>query len=422
VVQRMRSKLDARVQKLVGERYPASLIWWLDQVPRPGWAPWSRSEFLRVSARWREIARLAAGTDPVLKIYGDHARRALMSVVHHESWRLAHVPFMHLRKTLETLWVYRQVSGEDLPWLAWVQPLPLWINQLFGQPLGAGNAWVQAEAVLEAKRIVRCLELFTTEDSDPELKAAVGEVRRQLARLSAMFRGNWRESIEPPAWTSSADLDLAEWKRRRQSAPGPIALGETNPKGPLRLADVFVTDHHSEIVSVQGVSGGAWLLAREDAVTVVRSTRSDYAMLASDLKIWWWWQAKDSHALAWALADPIYIEAVILAAWSVLADDHSQLADLGLKQILSSLVRQNEALAVADAWLWLEQADPRLVAEWLGPFLGDDRARWAVSSLQLYPGYWMEREQIRQRLQVEMTESEGDLRLWRGWLLGPVPI
>jgi len=419
VAKKSGSKLEGMVRRIATERYPASVVWWLGELPRPIWAPWNAREFERLSERWREVARRSAAKSGDAKVYGDHSRRAVVSILHHQSWKLAHVPLMHLRTTLQTLWIFQRMTGVHVAWEEWLTSANGWLDQLLGQSLSAGDPWIQAEVLSEQERIRRVLNLIAGVDPGPELKAAIIQVKRSVARIRDQFQRGWRESMEPPGWTAPANLDSEEWKRRRQSVSTPVDISSAASGKGFGLGDVFIATHPSEVVHVDELSACTWVLPTEASVKVAVGSRGELTQLVTDVRIWWWQQAKQTSSLAWALADPLYIEAVLIATWAQLADNHAESLDDDRRRVLARLVQNSEVMASADAWLWLEEGDLNQVFDWLCPFFGASASRRLISRMQVYPGYWMERERLRTLVQSAMTEEGGDLRNWSGWQRGP---
>lgn len=413
-----RSKFDQQVLGLVAERYPASYAWWTDNAPRAKWVPWNQQTFARDADRWREIARLSQGQAGRAKVFGDHARRALVSITHFESWRFPHAALGHVRKTLETFLVLEAITKSELNWSDWLGGLSTWFKQLLEEKLEGGDPWVAGEVLSEGRRLEERLQLIG--QAHPAHLTITAEIQKWVQQIPKALLGPWQEVMEPASWAAPANLDGDEWARKREQF-GRVIPKETGPTPEvLGLQDLFPSRRTVEVLLLDQLSGNAWMRPDSKTIQVAVGQHAEYAGLVTDLRIWWWEQSPSMDGLAWALADPMYVEAVILAVWSGLSANPKGPADQGRKNILARLRQQALVSAIADAWLWLNDGDVDEVAAWLLPFFGEKGARWLIWRMRLYPGYWLERERLCERVEREMRPLES-LQAWEGWNRGPLP-
>jgi hypothetical protein len=394
-------------------------VWWLGEIPPPGWAPWTRDEFLRVSDQWRHVARWSEATDGHGHIYGDHARRALVNLLHHEAWRFPHIPLSHVRKTLETFLVYHRLTGCEFSWAAWIEPLAVWIDRLAKESLAGGDVWVWQAVKDEVRRLQAQLELLVaSHGEDQALAKAAAALRSRLDALTVAVPTLWNTVIEPPAWAPLAEINPDEWARRRHgfvsSLPTPV-LRSDRVGG---LTDLFPAKTPRVDTVIDVMSRTAWVLPTPSVIKVAVGPHALMTRFTTDVRIWWWEAAAAASPLDWALADPIALEAVTVAAWGHLIEHDPKSLGPNRRQVLGRLIQEREVLALADAWLWLENGEPDLVLSWLKAYVGEDQGRWLIARMQVYPGYWLERERVRQRVQEEMAQI-ADVREWPGWQKGP---
>ncbi len=410
-------KLAERVRKLVRDRYPATLLWWTGEVPDPRWPSWNAREFGRVAERWRDVARLADG-QPEALAWAAHARAAMASI-RRQAWRLGHVPFGQARHTLEILERYEELTGVPMQWAEWLAGLDEWLAKL--GPLAAGDPSVQASAKLEAGRLRVRVRQLARARGDDRLRSLGDLIEQRLNRNLQKVRGPWRRDVlEPPAWAPLAAAAVNAWRARREGfLPEPrlsLAGGRTHVRP--RLEDVLVADPSATVVEVDGTGNGMMVLPG-DPPKIVVGRAAPTGTMAADVYRWWFQRADGVDPLTWAIADPIYVEAAIVALWQRLVAERR--VEPGRRRLLERLVAESELLAIADAWIWLEGAEPKAVIDWLHPWIQAPftAATW-VHRMQLYPGYFVQRDNVKRRLESEM--ALGDALAWPGWMRGPVDL
>ncbi len=406
-------KLAERVGNLVRDRYPATFLWWTGEMPDPRWPAWNAREFGRVAERWQDVAR-RSDDQPNPRVWAAHARAA-MAGIRRQVWRLGHAPFAQARHTLEIFERYEELTGIAVPWTEWLAGLDEWLAKL--GPLAAGELRVQASAKLEIGRLRGRVRQVAKTRADGRLRSLGDLIEQRLNHHLQQVRGAWSQDVlEPPPWASPAVVAVSAWRERREGfLPDQRFSGERRASVSLRLEDVLMTDPPATVVEVEGVGDGMMVLPGPPSKIVV-GRAAPTGTLAADVYRWWFDRAEGVDLLTWAVADPIYIEAAILALWSRLVAERR--LEPGRHRLLQRLSAESEMLALADAWLWLEDAEEKAVTEWLRPWIEPPfTAATRVKHMQLCPGYFVQRDLVKRRLEAEMASA--DALAWPGWELGP---
>lgn len=147
--------------------------------------------------------------------------------------------------------------------------------------------------------------------------------------------------------------------------------------------------------------------------TVYGGAQSYGPLLLSRLLCWWADRAT-ADPLTWLLSDPPALEAGLYGLAGIVGSDTT----LPVVSLAAQHYRVLcDVLAVADAWLWLEGADPDQVATWLGQwFKPADAWRWALS---------LSSDVSRKVAAAELDEEHGGQVAssgweWDGWDDGPI--
>lgn len=410
------SRLAEVVHPLVQARYPASYWWWTGVEPPPVWPVWNAREFSRVGDRWRRIARLSEGQRGDGAIWGAHARTAVVAIGHHRAWRLAHVPLTMVRTSLESFWVYQRLTQQVIDWQPWLLNLERWFEALLEEELQAGDVWVRAHAERECDQIAAALTRANWLSSARHAQS----VHRLLRAIRRRLAKDWTDSADPVSWARLSELDTDEWHRRRLGLDV-SALAAVVPLSEAldQLAQILSDPEPTHITRLPELRRGGWILPGASGMQVALPAVDTEERFAIEARIWWIRHAETTTELGWALADPVYVEGVILALWTRLTEDERFAGYESLRRYLRRWLTLTEALAVADAWLWLEAGDPDEVFRWMLPWSSKGAAARQIGRMQIYPGYWLARECLRQRILQPLADADSPQE-WPGWARGPV--
>ncbi|POB10010.1 hypothetical protein [Sulfobacillus sp. hq2] len=399
--------------RLVSSRNAVAGIWHgllpLEQV---AWPQWSREAFERERQDWLMLSESTVGhQDRDVHHWGRYARLAA-SRLQAGGWQSPQAPLRHARMQLLAVMLLDPKNQEGVLERT-VKELASWLDRLPAErgvdPLERAQLVSQADALgmVVAKAVETC------QDSQLTVLPIREAVGRYMDRVPIQDFG-----ADPIPWRATAHVNTWKWHQRREQFVMP-ALAPI----PKVSVDQWIRDldsccrgdgkeapWHVERVAHLGTQSWVRLFPKP---TVYGGAQSYGPLLLSRLLCWWADRAT-ADPLTWLLSDPPALEAGLYGLAGIVGSDTT----LPVVSLAAQHYRVLcDVLAVADAWLWLEGADPDQVATWLGQwFKPADAWRWALS---------LSSDVSRKVAAAELDEEHGGQVAssgweWDGWDDGPI--
>lgn len=399
--------------QLIQDRYPGTAIWWHRKVAGNIWPEWSEAAFGRELRRWLSLAETAESLNEAVEVqHWAHYARLAAGRLRGEVWRRADAPLSHARHSLLALW-----ATEDHPsFFKALTDLPGWLQRISG--VVAGDFWTAIEVTREAEGLLHGVLTRPVPRGMDALRWAIIEDQAKVAVRAYVknvaSQGYTSTTLVP--WMASAHVDLARWRQRRlefdrpqEGQPPPMGLRGSALATRLGFAGRCRLQFRSWLGACSYVrwdsAGGATVYYGPDAVTTLAMMR---------VLTVWKERARTLHSLSWAIAEPMWLEAGLRRVADLLVAD-SRPGLRAFEEAVAGWAKIHDAIAIADAWLWLESGDPEEVARWLEGFMPGRDAWSVVPYLKHNPG--------RALVSVENYErwrDGSDQNPWWGWDWGPI--
>lgn len=366
---------------LIRDRHPLTWWWWQgggqDRLSLfPSWSP---QAFREEAQQWRRLAQATVGTDSdEVRHWGRYARWAA-SRLESGSYQDAGQPLEHANTVFEVWTVIGDF--EDSAWL--LEEFSSWIASIEG--VGVVDAWSQNELDHQAGLLSRRIRRLKT--VEPGQGRALDALQDFVDRV--------REKpvlTEPLPWAVSGHVFVETWRDRRRAMTRELPLLLKRPQGHREVFDDGYP-HFPRIRDVvhEGVSG--WWLRPRDEADMLYSGRQETDTLSVGILLALWYQRCRHEKLTWALTPLAHLEGSLAALADVIPELWPTWPPAQTGR-LAQWVQQRRALAVADAWLWLEGGAPAQVASWLKRYVGDPRALKAVAWMKTHPGYYVMADRV----------------------------
>ncbi len=396
---------------LIEDRYPGSAIWWHREGSGGQWPEWSEAAFQREMRSWLSLAAEAGLLAELVEAdsWGRYARLAA-GRLRGEVWRRSDAPLSHARHNLEVLWMI----GDYVAFFKALKSLPDWLKSIAG--MVAGDFWTTIELSREAHGLLRGACVMPVPPGMDALRWAVAEDQAKLAIHAYVetAKNHSYGTVTVVPWIASAHVDVMSWRQRRNQFDVPPGEHFRMASGGRELANGL--RFHSRC---QTQSSG-WLRSRSYARwnplglgTVYYGPTASTALVMNWVLTEWKQKASDLEPLSWAIAEPMWMEAGLRrAAELLMADSDRRFREIEV--FVNHWARTQEALAVADAWLWLESGEPERVARWLERFVSYRDAWSLVPYLKCNPGRALVSLENYERWKSTTDDS------WVGWTWGPI--
>lgn len=409
-------RLESGFWNLLRQRYPATALWW-HQNPSEGWWPeWSENAFQREMQGWLGLAETAALTSNDIEVlsWGRFARLAV-GRLRGEVWKRPAAPLSHAHYGITVLSI---LADHPRLWHA-LSNLPSWLDAM--RETAAGDYWAQIELTEEALGLVSTLTHLPVPAGIDHVRwtVAIDQAKAAIVRYRDRVKQRSDHNLAIIPWVGSAHVDVWEWHNRRMSFEF-----EPHLKEPMRdtmvlgLADLLGGLTHTKKTLVPQLHAKSfWRWNDSGPAVIYYGDHAQSARLGNLVLDWWQQKARLLVSLTWAIAEPVWLEAQMLWVMQVFASS-SPLAP-SAKSWVEKCIKMREALALADAWLWLENGEPDVVARWLEGFVSPGANAWAwVPYLKANPGRALTSMQNYYEL---MSVHEPLLTTpWSGWQWGPV--
>jgi len=400
-----RQGLGDRVWSILWQRHPSTAWWWSDSDSGrvPNFFPvWSAEAFAKEATDWRRFAQeTTTSGDGQVRHWGRFARWTATRLLA-GSFRGAAEPLRHANAVLDAVQVLdpdhevvdvAQLASQMVDWLSAVRDVQ------------AGDEWRQLRLRQEAIRLKSHVGRWLKDDA----------VSVALDRYVERVTNDVSDDTDPLPWVTVAHVVVEEWRIWRetmtQEPPVVIHRPQYDPGGVRDVAQFsFPTLHRV----VRPDLTQWWMRPKSDEATIyVPSHRTEALSLAVLLALWH--QQSRQEAVTWALTQPPQVEGGLESLVGLIGQFWPSWAPV-VSGFLAQWLQRRRALAVADAWLWLDRGDADEVVKWLGRFM-DKSASWAlIPWLKSNPGYYVMAHRTAQVLTQTGPTS------WEHWMLknGPV--
>lgn len=400
--------------KLLSERSPSSALWH-DLIPIGSfkWPEWSKTAFAKERHDWLVLSQSTVKcSDSEVKHWGRFARLAANRIAQ-GGWQSPLAPVRTLRASLFTLWLLDS-QGEEIDWESTLKSASNWLRNTRDQ-LG-GDFFVRAQLHDECEDLKTWTGMAL---ADRNLSHSIESLHLSLDDYGVFIQQQEACSMDVP-WATSAHVDAWEWHSRRLASqirsqcPVPIlpttALTDNFPW------HIFPRETHAKIMPSQYrllpmLDGSSFVRIGPQPV-IFYGPNAQISIFLSQIFLWWASQFMQDR-LSFLLTEPPIFESIMYSLMACLPES-----------IPDAMVRWSanwrntiDVLALGDAWLWLEGADPEVVKAWMQGALGNRRADWWVLRLKTDPSHLL----IVQTLAEEILEQCLSHGLdWPGFSQGPV--
>ncbi|NMP21456.1 hypothetical protein [Sulfobacillus harzensis] len=400
-----KGRLEASFWSLLAHRYPLTHWWWNSEGKPPAsfWIEWSRTAFGREAEDWRRLAKDTVERDePEVVHWGRFARNTANRILA-GSFADAAEPLRYANLVVtitELLDPQASLVNRDVL----IQGMADWLGQV--RDVAAANFWRRTRMMGEASRLKRQVKSLPVEETLISRVADALQSYVEAAQSAA--------EQEPIPWAVSAHVSVEEWRDRREamSLEAPIAVGKPIPTAHLLGRSEPRAPQIQEVV-VPGLAQW-WLRPGDEADILFHGDLYDPSVaLGSVLSLWR--RQNGSDRLSWALTQPPLLEGGLMAV-----------ADLvrGLwpdwlpakERYISQWLQRRRAMAVADAWLWLEAGDADAVLAWMSRFLNKNEALAVIPWMKSHPGYYVMSHRV-----YDVLSETGPTRDWGHWVFSHGP-
>ncbi|MCY0879518.1 MAG: hypothetical protein OWU84_11330 [Firmicutes bacterium] len=409
------AKEDARQQmelafwQLLKSRHPVTYWWWTDDTPPtedlfPSWTEEARDREIQ---EWRRLAGATSSVDDKECVHwGRFARDAAARLGQNWPVNVAQ-PLRHANLVLTAAELLdpgeaRHARTELLARLA------QWLTSLSS---AAHDFWAMAWAEAEGRRLSRLIERPGPNHcwARPEWHLARNQAQQALQAYLARWRASASAWREPMPWIPTAHVSVEAWREERQR------LKAARPLIGVPLPESRQSEPEGGLIAEERVVPGLaqwWLKPGAQGAILFRGDLREPARSLGRVMAFWRQKSALSR-LTWALTPPPIIVGGLMAA-SLRAEEERAFLDPGH---LAQWRQAARVLACADAWLWLEGAEPSDVFRWLKRFLSQSEAQHWVPWLRSHPGFYVMAHRVAMVAREEMGAADGRPWLWEN---GPI--
>jgi len=390
-----KSRLGRLFDRCLIDRHPVTALWWRgDQKITRLLPEWSADVFSQESARWLHLSQKTGGIeDGEIRHWGRYARWAHQRI-QEESWRNAWAVLQHL-VTVLTVVELLDPEGARFPREPLLGQMTRWLDRIQGTGHHGywGKTYLDYWQQLALKNIARLQPPSPPRDWEGLTRGLTQAIHRFVERQTLLTSGSGSDA----PWVPPAHVSDREWVARRQEF---LKTSPLPKPAPLDNWPLFPVGLSSDEV-VKPTIGTWWLKPGRHKDTLVHPHQGAWRDAIGAL---WtvWRESAGGHALTWALTPPMFIQGPL---WALVSDAAQRWpawppASHGY---LAWWMQWKQALAVADAWLWLEGGDPDEVLKFLERWVSTGSAQFWVVYLKTHPGemimtwracrYWTEAHQ-----------------------------
>lgn len=400
-----KARLEGSFWSLLERRHPVTRWWWSGDAASPPmlWPDWSQAGFLREAEEWRRLAKdTVEWDDEEIGHWGQFAR--------HTANRILAGSYADGAEPLRYANLVLTISGLLDPQAAFVQRdallegLMTWLDGV--KDVVAVSFWRKTRIEGEAARLKAQVKAIAV--SDPLRQRVVAALNAYVERIQA------GDEQEPIPWAVSAHVSVDDWRDRRaaMTREPPILVAKPIPTARLLARNQRKAPILQEVV-VPGLT--EWWLRPDSDKDVLYHGDAYNPSIALGAVLALWRQQNRCQRLTWALSLPPLIEGGLMTVAELLDTVWSDWLPVKERYIAQWLQRRR-AMAVADAWLWLEAGEPHTVLEWMSRFMPKAEATAVIPWMKAHPGYYVMTHRV-----FEVLVETGPSRDWDHWVFSHGP-
>jgi hypothetical protein len=383
--------------QLLALRHPVA-AWWWGETPLTGslWPEWTQTAFQKEAEQWLALAsQTVQAADPEVVQWGRFARdchRRLQAGSWREGWR----PLAHLELVARVLPV---VDPEGHRWdrERLLRQIPPWLSRA---ETGVFGYWSQALLTLWSDAARAALKAWPKPANSASQRWVVARdlALQAIDRYCQRVQAQTLDAAPVMPWMAPAHVDQTAWRERRLRFP---ASAQSEPTADEGSGPASPEPAVTEFVECAGAEAW-WLKPGRSRDRVFYREQTGTLALAP---IWAIWRRESAaHPMTWALAQVPWIEgalAVVVEAACRRWPTWGPVRNGALDQWL----RRRQALALADAWLWLEGGRSDDVLAFLTPWVGKAAALGWIPYLKMNPGRFVLSDRVSSVLRLQSAHS-----------------
>ncbi len=400
-----KARLEANFWSLVERRHPMTRWWWTGDPDPPAmvWPDWSKASFLREAEEWRRLAKdTVEWDDEEIGHWGQFARHTANRILA-GSYADGAEPLRYANLVLTIIRLLDPQAGfveRD----ALLEGLITWLDGV--QDVVAVGFWRKTRVEGEAARLKS--QVNGLQVPEALRKRGTTAVNAYVERIQV------GDEQEPIPWAVSAHVSVDDWRDRRvaMTRETPMLVAKPIPTARLLARNQINAPVLQEVV-VPGLH--EWWLRPGPNEDILYHGDAYNPSIALGALLALWRQQNRCQRLTWALSLPPLVEGGLMTVADLVGTVWSDWLPVKERYIAQWLQRRR-AMAVADAWLWLEAGDPHSVREWMSRFMPKTEATAVVPWMKAHPGYYVMAHRV-----FEVLAETGPSHDWTHWLFSHGP-
>ncbi len=393
--QESKRRIEASFWSMLSRRHPLTWWWWNTgkNLRLPLLPEWSRSAFEREAQEWRRLAQSTVGVpDAEVQHWGRFARWIATRLLS-GSFEAGAEPLGHANAVLRVTRLLDPLGERYRP-KELLDSLTSWILAI--SDVGAEHFWQMTRMTIEASQLLHQISPLE-HDSDSDIITQHQKLKEAINAYAARVSQPRGDPSDPIAWVHSAHMFVNTWRALRDSISRESVLVVGPPITPDSILNPADLPHFPAIqeVVVPGLTHW-WLLPQSDRDVLYRGDgRQPSLPLAVALALWY----QESHLcrLTWALTFAPLIDGGLMVMANLLKTLWEDWPPVK-SGMLAQWEQRHRALAMVDAWLWLEAGDPADALSWLSRFVPNTEAMDAIPWMKSHPGYYALAYRVREEL------------------------
>lgn len=408
--------VEEKFWSLLASRHPLTCWWWgsphpekLNLLPE-----WSAPAFVREAQEWRRLAQETVNVnDDEVQHWGRYARWAAVRLSS-GSYQDGADPLV-LANALWHVVELLDATREFYPRDKLLNSLSEWLNGIAG--VTAADHWRKIRVQSESKRLLEQLRRVQP-PVDGDLSMFMEKRQRTIEAVEQyVLRVIHADKMdgEPIAWALSAQMFVDEWRAmRHHMSQEPLVTIEYPDLGPHVLHPEL--EYAPAIQEVVVPSMEQWWVRPASQQTLIYHGAHRDLSLPLALILALWHQRSAMGPMTWALTPPPHVEGGLMALAHQLESLWPTWEPVK-SRVLAQWNQRRRALAMVDAWLWLEDCDPDEALKWLCRFVPKPQAVVVIPWMKTHPGHYVLAHQVFTALStVEPTPS------WNHWVFRKGPM
>lgn len=378
-----KARLEQSFWEQLEHRYPLTYWWWdAESGFDKGLFPeWSRPAFEQEAVQWRRLSQetMKFGDDET--VHWGRFARWVATRLSSGSFQDAAEPLRHANLVL-TLVALLDPTEQLYPRQPLLVSLTEWLGNV--SDVGVQGFWRRVRLHAEAARLEREVEILGQKsESHAQAQSAQEAITNYVQAAIAQTTG----FAEPAPWATTAHVSVGSWRCMRQAMARqrPLVLDRPRNAGEVLSPKDSQVPRLQEVI-VPGLTQW-WVRPGRDIDVLYHGDTQDVSLFVA-VMLALWHQSSQVSRLTWALTHPPHIEGGLMTVMALLEDLWPNWEPVQSHQLAQRL-QQRQALAIVDAWLWLEGADPMDALNWLSRFMPRDEAIAMIPWMKSQPGYYV---------------------------------